>query len=257
MKTCALFLSLILSLTAFASDPQTLNIGMMSGWAPFMTITPKGEYSGFDVDVAHELGSKLNRKIKIIDLGSLAPLFIALQKNKIDMVFSGLDITQQRQKEYSMVAYTGTLMDSFSLLFWEKIPTDFKSLADFSKLPSPTVCVEPGSTSEKFLLTFPAVKPKHLGSVMDMVMDIKYAKSQAMIIEPLMAPRLLQKFPALKELRIPLPDSFKIHGMGIALKKDAPELTKQVTEAIKKLRDDGTMARLEKKWQLQHNEVKP
>ncbi len=58
-----------------AKTDDTLIVGMMSGWAPFMTITAKGTYEGFDVDVAQELAQRMGKKLVIQDLGSLHDSF--------------------------------------------------------------------------------------------------------------------------------------------------------------------------------------
>ena len=50
-------ISLFFRQTQRSSDE--LVVGMMSGWAPFMTINPTGEYVGFDVDVAKALAQAI------------------------------------------------------------------------------------------------------------------------------------------------------------------------------------------------------
>src|SRR5256885_977823 len=68
-----------------------LVVGMMSGWAPFMTINGAGNYEGFDVDVAQEIARRMNKELVVQDCGSLASCFVALDQQRVDMLMSGLD----------------------------------------------------------------------------------------------------------------------------------------------------------------------
>jgi ABC-type amino acid transport substrate-binding protein len=223
---------------------DTLVVGMMSGWAPFMTLNQQGEFEGFDIDVARQVAMRLGKKLVINDMGSLAPLFIALDQGKIDMVMSGLDNTQARQEALSMVRYAGQDITAFYLLFWGQKPAYVQSIENLS---GATVCVEPGSAQEQFLDRFKAINQKSLSKVEDMVLDVKYGKSQAMLVEPQVMTRLKKIAPELVALAVPLPVDFQVFGWGIALKKDNA-LASNVNAVIQELKRDGTMRVLEQKW---------
>ena len=229
---------------------NTFTVGMMSGWAPFMTVNATGNFVGFDVDVAQEVAQQLKQKLEIIDFGSLAPLLLALEQKKIAAAFSGLDITQTRLKQLRMIPYTGETVTNFCLLFWEKIPQNIACLEDFKKLSSALICVEPGSAQEKFLDQYPYIPQKSLSKLEDMVLDIKYKKSLAMLVEPQVARRLIKQEQNLQKLAIQLPPTFQTFGMGIALSKDNAALEQKIIKIIKQLRANGTLSKLEKKWGL-------
>jgi arginine transport system substrate-binding protein len=230
---------------------ETINIGMMSGWAPFMTINAQGNFEGFDVDVAHEVAKRLSKKSNIIDMGGLAPLFIALEKNKIDMILSGLDITQERLKKMSMIAYCGEQTKAYNLLFWNKIPENINTMEDFRNYPDAYIVVEPGVSAEKYLDQFDFIRKKQITSLADRLLELKYNKSLAMLIEPSIARQLMTKNPELKALSVPLPPDFQIYGMGIATKKDNKIFSEQIKNIIEGMRSDGTLEKLERKWQLE------
>ncbi len=236
--------------TTKQQNPNELIVGMMSGWAPFMSINAQGESEGFDVDVATQLAKRMGKKLVIKDLGSLATLLLALEQGKIDMIFSGLDITQNRLRQMAMVPYTGSAVTAYQLVFWQKVPTGITTINDLQKLGRPVICVEPGSSPEKFIDQFPFIDKKSLPSLAEMLMDVQYGKSLALFVEPQVAARLIKKNPALAQLTIPLPPAFQIYGMGIALKKNNQTLTNQVTTTIRAMRRDGTLKMLETRWQL-------
>lgn len=236
--------------STFAKSDDVLIVGMMSGWAPFMTINNQGNFEGFDVDVAQAIAQKMGKKLIIKDLGSLAPTFIALDQGKIDMVMSGLDVTQARLQKLAMIRYTGQDVREFMLLFWQSIPTGITSIEDLAKTGA-IVCVEPGSGQEKFLDSVRGVQQKSLSRIEEMMLDVKFGKSAAMLVEPRVAARIMRLNPELQKMAVPLPAEFMTFGCGIALKKENGQLVAQVTSIINTLKTDGTLKKLEAKWQLE------
>jgi len=232
-----------------AKNQNELVAGMFV-WTPFMSVKPDGSYEGFDVDVAQELATRMGKKLVIKDLGSLASLFIALEQGKIDMLFSGLDITQQRMAKMSMIPYTGQAAD-YCLMFWNTVPESITTIQDLKTYSSAVVCVEPGVSTEKFIDQLPYITKKSLSSKTDMLLDLQYGKSLAAFIEINMAKRLQQKNPQLKILSVPLPPEFQIYGMGIAVQKNNQTLTDQTARIIQEMKQDGTIKRFETKWQLE------
>lgn len=231
--------------------PQnTLRVGMMSGWAPFMTLGTSGNYEGFDVDVAQVIAQSLGKKLELIDLGSLPALLLALEQGRIDCAMSGLDITTERLQRWDMIPYYGSGFDSFYLLFWQTIPKNVVTINDFvQNMPNAIIAVEPGSASEKFLDSFSAFKQKKLASVADMIIDVRYGRSTAAIVEPLIAQRLLKQMPELKALIIPISQEFQVYGMGIALRKNNP-LKPQIQKVLAQLKSNNTITNYAQRWEL-------
>jgi ABC-type amino acid transport substrate-binding protein len=237
------------------SDTNKLVVGMMSGWAPFMTVNQSGKFEGFDVDVAQKIAAKLGKKLAIKDFGSLSTLLVAMQQKKVAFVLSGLDITQNRLEAMNMVPYTGLAVKSFYLLFWNEIPSGISSIDDLQNLQNPIVCAEPGSAQAKYLDQFKFINQKSLSKIEDMILDIKYGKSLAMIVEPQVSDRFIRKNPELKKLELPIPTSFQTFGMGIAFTKNSP-LLNTVKQIVQSIRQDGSLQALEKKWDLEIREQK-
>ena len=240
------------NLSKKVAQMPTITVGMMSGWDPYMTINKKGEFVGFDVDVAKEVATRLGKKLVINDMGSLSPLFIALNQNKIDMIFSGLDITKKRKDNLEMVQYTGEGIKSFKLLFWKTIPNGVTRIEDLTNIENNSICVEPASPSELFLnqKQFKGLNKKSIGTVTDMILELKFGKSTAAILEPIIVERLKKKNRELKTLNVPLSEDFQIFGVGIAIKKGNFALKQRVAKAIADMREDGTLAKFERKWNV-------
>ena len=232
------------------SKKDVLVVGMMSGWAPFMSINGEGDFEGFDVDVAHEVANRMGKKVVIEDLGSLSSCFIALEQNKVDMILSGLNITQERLNKLNMVPYVGEGTKEYLLVFWKDIPTGISQIQDLKAIKSAIVCIEPGNSTEKYLDQFEYITKRPLSSLADMILDIQYGKSLALFLEPQVVTRLTQTCPEIKYISVPLPPEFQVFGCGIALKKENTSLNDTVASVIQELKQEGILKRLETKWQM-------
>jgi len=239
----------------FSRSPYKNNneliVGMMSGWAPFMIINGAGEYEGFDVDVAQEIAKRMNKTLIVQDLGSLASCFVALDQHKVDMVMSGLDITQKRREALNMIYYTGEDTKQFDLVFWQDIPHGIRSMEDLRAFSDAVVCAESGSAQEKFLDNYDFVTKKRMNSVVDIIIDLRFGKSLVAVIEPRIAVRLKKQNPELQLLPVALPPAFQVFGCGIAIKKSNQQLTDDIAIVVKNMIKDKTIKHLEKKWQLE------
>ncbi len=234
---------------ATANASKALVIGMMSGWPPFMSINQRGDYEGYDVNVARLVAKRLGRDLEIKDLGAVQTIFIALEQGIIDMAMSGFDRTQKRIQEFNMVRYTSREYTSVALLFWKQIPNGINSLTDLAKAGM-TVCVEPGSGEEEYVNAIQNIKKKMLPAITDMVMDLRFGKAAALVVEHQVKRRLSKQILELVSITEQLPKKYAIYGDGIAIKKSNTALAAEVTEVIEQLKKEGVLQQLEQKWQL-------
>ncbi|MCE5318754.1 MAG: transporter substrate-binding domain-containing protein [Parachlamydia sp.] len=237
--------------TLLLSSPlaaKELVIGTTSGYAPYVSLDERGEYVGFDIDFANELAKKLDRTLVIKDLGSMPSLFLSLKQGKIDAIIWAISITEERQKQVEMIYYQGQTINSLPLLFWKAIPEGVTSIDKMG--PQRLISVEAGSFQESFLKTIPGLNLKQVDKVMDALMEIKYGKSAATLIDPFLLPTLLPQFPEVQVLEVPLPPSEQSFGNGIALNKKNQALIAEVRKTVDELRQEGKIRALESKWKL-------
>lgn len=219
-------------------------VGTATGYAPFVSLDERGEYVGFDIDLANVLAKKLDRKLVIKDFGSMPSLFLALKQNKVDALMWAISITKERQEKMEMIYYQGAQVKSLPLIFWKNVRT-LESLAND---PKAQVCVEAGSFQDSFLQSIPNLKLKHVDKVMDCILELKYGKSQATMIDPSLVAIYKAKFPELAVLEINLPESMHSFGNGICVSLDRPVLIKEVKDAVQALQQEGAITTLEEKW---------
>lgn len=229
---------------------EDLVIGTTSGYAPFVSLNAKGEYEGFDIDIAQAVADKLDRKLILKDFGSMPALILALKQNKADALIWSISITQERQKQMAMVYYQGDKVTSLPLLFWGEVPENIQSLEDMAGKPSAVISVEAGSFQENVLLSVPGLSLKQVDKVSDAILELKYGKSQAVLVDSSMKQVYMKKFPQLKSLDIDLPESKQSMGVGICVNLQNESLAAAVRKAVDELFKDGTIANLESKWKL-------
>ena len=144
-----------------------------------------------------------------------------------------------------MIPYCGEGMAELALTFWEQKP-DFKELNDLGK-----IAVQVGTFMEEQLVRMGGT-PKPLEGNSDMIMDLQCHKSKAALFEPLIVETMKKKFPQLQYVKIPIDKKNWTFGNGIGIKKENAELAEKVRDAVQKLKEEGTMQKLEQKWMGGH-----
>jgi arginine transport system substrate-binding protein len=229
---------------------ETFTVGTTSGYAPYVSLDSKGEYEGFDIDLAKLVAEKLNKKLVIKDLGSMPSLMIGLKQEKIDAIIWAVSITEERQKRMEMIYYQGEKLTTMPLLFWGKIPENIKGPEDLKNDPKKIICVEAGSYQEQVMKSYPDLALKNVDKITDALMEIKFGKSLAVAVDNPLVPFLQQQNPEIKVLYFSLPPSEQSLGNGICINKNDQELVSQVKKAVEELTNEGKIQDLEKKWNM-------
>jgi len=229
---------------------ETFTVGTTSGYAPYVSLDNKGQYEGFDIDLAKLVAEKLNKKLVIKDMGSMPSLMIGLKQRKVDAIIWAVSITEERQKQMEMVYYQGEKITSMPLLFWGKIPENIKGPKDLKMDPKKSVCVEAGTYQEQVMKAYPDLTLKNVDRITDAIMEIKFGKSLAVAVDNALVSFLQQQNPEIKVLYFPLTPSQRSLGNGICINKNNSELVAQVKKAVDELTKEGKIQDLEKKWNM-------
>lgn len=229
-------------------DTKTFVIGTAAGYAPFASINAQGDYEGFDIDIANSLAQELDKQLVIKDLGSMAPLFIALEQGSIDAIIWGLSITQERLNKVAMIRYAGEQIISYPLIFWEKIPASITSINDMRTM---TIAAEPASAQERVLRKYSFITIKPTEKIDDALLNIQYGKADAAFVEQAIANKFKKIYPQIQILEVPLVPEDQVVGIGIAIKKENTALINQIQAAIDQLNRDNRIKQLEQKWNIQ------
>jgi arginine transport system substrate-binding protein len=220
---------------------DTLVVGLQSGYPPYESVNEQGKVVGFDVDLAQKIADSMGKKLVVKEMGFEA-LILSLKSHKIDLIMSGMSITQERLKEIDMVPYLGDGVTHLKLLFWG---TEGKPI---SSLVGSKVAVQSGTFQEEYLHHHDGIEPKVLENTQELVMEIKYGKSAAALLEPAVAGEFTHKYVEIHSVDVPLLPEEQVLGNGIGIAKDTPWLKFVVEKEIASLKAKGQIAELRKKW---------
>lgn len=221
------------SLEAIKSKGK-LVIGTSADYPPYefhSTVDGKDKIVGFDIEIAKEFAKDLGVELEIKDM-SFDGLLVALQSDKIDMVFAGMTPTDERKQnaDFSDIYFTAT--HRFMVR-----SGDETSITKMEDLKGKKIGVQKGSIQEGIAqANFDAANIKSLEKVTDLVLDLKNNKVDAILVESTVADINVQKNSGIAvadKLEVKDPDG----GAAIAMKKNSTELQTEINKTIKRLQD--------------------
>ncbi|WP_297417504.1 ABC transporter substrate-binding protein [Clostridium sp.] len=211
-----------------------LVIGTSADFPPYEFHTNKDgkdEIVGIDIDIAKEVAKDLGVQLEVKDM-DFDGLLVALQSNKVDMVFSGMTPKPERKENAD-----------FSDIYYEVTQTYITRKADADKIKSEDdlkklrIGVQKSSVQEDLAKSkFDAANIKSLTKVTDLILDLKNNKVDAVLLELPIA-----EFNAKKNDDLAVsPIRFKDEegGYAIAMPKNSPELVSNVNKTIQRLKDE-------------------
>ena len=249
MKTplfAALALALGATTPAFA---DTIRVGMSGGYFPF-TFVRADKLQGFEVDFMNAIGEETGHDIEFVTM-SFSGLIGALEAGRIDTVANQITVTPEREAKFAFSQ--PYVYDGAQVVVQKGNPKGINSTDDLS---GKTVAVNLGSNFEELLRALPNAadidiktyetnfeQDVALGRVDAFVMD-RVSTGQVIAKSPLQLEQAGQPF---DEIRNALP-----------FRKDAAgeKLRTEVDAAITKLKDNGKLAEISKKW-LEADVTKP
>ena len=236
-------LAVLLAGTAFiAQAADNLIIGTEATYAPFEFTNDKNEIVGFDIDMINKICDEMKVSCKIVNQ-SFDGLIPSLKTRRIDAAIAGIDVTAERQKQ---VDFTKIYYDDSSIQFI----TLKDSLTSLEQLKGKRVGIQKGTTYLKYLNEkFPDVKPVSYDSYQFAFLDLKAKRIDAIVSSSFVAGDWLGKDAEI----VPLGDKITDHeffgeGLGIALRKGNDELREKFNQAIDKLKANGELDAIYKKW---------
>ena len=235
---------------AASKTAEVLVVGSNVEYYPYEFKDSKGEVSGFDIDMMKEIAAKMGKSIVFYNMDFDA-LIVALQKHRIDLAISGMDITPDRLKEVNMVPYyNNNHRKNLAWVFWgDEAFQGVSSVKELLSKQSINVAAQIGVFYLPYL--YSVIQPekiKTFSDTMEMVMSIRYGKASCAVMEEDVALSLKDKFSDLHVLIHELPEQYRSAGVGVAIAKDNHDLTAMVEKAVAQLNADGTVAKLRKKW---------
>ena len=211
-----------------------LVIGTSADFPPYEFHTNKDgkdEIVGIDIDIAKEVAKDLGVELEVKDM-DFDGLLVALQANKVDMVFSGMTPKPERKENAD-----------FSDIYCQVTQTYITRKADVDKIKSEDdlkklrIGVQKASVQEDLAKSkFDEGNIKSLTKVTDLMLDLKNNKVDAVLLELPIAEFNAKKNDDLGVTSIKFND--EEGGYAIAMPKNSPELVSSVNKTIQRLKDE-------------------
>ena len=215
-------------------------LGVSPDYPPYeFTTTENGQKKvvGADIYLAQEIAKKLGVEVEIQEM-AFDSLIAAVNANKVDMVISGVNPTEERKKavDFSDIYYTGK-----GIFVVNKDSAEIKSVAD---LKGKKVGVQKGSTYETYAKEQLKIEDKDLQSLTDvpsLLQDLKNKKIDVVLIPDDVAKIAINKYNDIKISTFSAENDPEATGMAIVFKKAKDDsnktLLEQVNAVIKEIKE--------------------
>lgn len=223
-------------------DSHALRVGIEAKYPPFESLNAAGEFEGFDIELARELGRHLGRPVEFHDMDwdSLIP---SVQADRIDLICSGMSWTEERTK---LIDFTKPYAQSpMSVLVNTQMTQSLKSAADLNDAAI-TIAVQRGTTgATKAKATFGRATFKEFGTENEAATEVGTGRCHAFVYDYLSVAKYAKQYE--RTTRV-LPDSLGTEDYCMAVKLGSPlrgEVDAFVAEAKK---PGGAIPRLMDEW---------
>lgn len=232
---------------------KVLKIGVSATREPFSFVDKNGRVTGHDGELARIIGARLGRPIVFSDMKFMA-LIPALQAKKVDLIISGMHITDERKKA---VDFTQPYFADAQVMLVKKTaaakassaPADSAAksgeITSLQQIDGKRICVLTGSAGDlaahKY---FPKSEFVTLVASADAALAVKTNKADAFIYDKSVLLNLVDKNPELVILDEPVS---KLE-VAAAIKKENAALLTDINAALIELKKEGALQRLRVKW---------
>ena len=238
-----LFMIMLISDSGTNGDLKNpLTVGLDD--SPLGYLDERGEIVGFEVDMAREAIKRAGStaEFKIIHWSEKEK---KLDSGEIDMIWSGMDITPERQEK---MIFCKQYMNNFMLiLVHEGNPHNILSDIDFR---GHKVGVKAGTTAENYIMSNTSAKNfikelKTYDRDEEVFMALKNGEIDAIVSNELIARYLMAKHGYNFDVSKILIES---HECGVGFRKDDKELRDAIQKAYDSMVTDGTAKKISEKW---------
>jgi polar amino acid transport system substrate-binding protein len=250
-------LALIFSTAAFGDDIElarksTLNditkrgelrVGFEAGYLPFEMADKKGNFIGFDIDVAKEMAKAMG--VKFVPVNTAWDGIIpALITNKFDIIMSGMTITQERNLKINFA--DPYIIVGQTILLNKKHAGTIKSYKDLND-PKYTVTSKLGTTGEQAIKRMiPKATYKSFESETEAGLEVLAGKADALVYDlPFCATFMAQQGAG---NLVFLDEPFTFEPLAWALRKGDPDFLNWLNNFLRQIKNDGRYDRIYDKW---------
>jgi polar amino acid transport system substrate-binding protein len=226
------------TIAAFAQQP--LKTAVDGTFAPHAMPRLEGGIQGFNVDLANEIGKRMNRPADITAT-QFSGILPGLQAGTFDFVAAPVTVTKERAENYLFTE--GYLNTDFQFVTKKGEP----EIKDLKQLKDKVISVNKGSAYDSWAREREAEfgwKVESFGTQTDAIQAVMAGRAYANVAGNTVVAWAVKQNPQLQ--------LSYLHTTGLVwaapLRKDSKELLGQIENAIECMKKDGTIAAMHEKW---------
>lgn len=226
-----------LSACGGSDDPNVLKIGTEGTYSPF-SYQADGKITGYDVEVAEAVGTKLGRKVEFVQTPWDA-IFAGLESKRFDLVANQVTVNPERAQKYSLSQPYTT---SEGVIVTKTDNTGIHALTDLSG----KTCAQSSTSNWSKVAAGANCKVEGVEGFVQAIQLLKNGRVDATINDTLAVGEYSKKT-----------SDTSVHVAGktgetsqqaFAARKDSQELIDKVNTALGELKADGTLAKISEKY---------
>lgn len=237
----------ILGVMPLAAAAKTYNIGSTPTGMPFTYLDPKtNTIQGIMVDLINAVGKDVGFE-PTINAMTFSTLISSLNTKRIDIISAAMVTTPERAK---IVSFSEPLLAYGEGLVVQD--SDTKNYTSFEDMKGMTIGIQLGTAYVAPAEKSGAFKEiKQYDSSANMLKDLQNGRVDAVLLDYPIATKTLEQ-PQFKGMH--LVDSYKpvvVRDVALVVRKDDTELLNTLNKSIRKLKEEGVIAAILKKWGLE------
>ena len=235
-------MTFIFSACGQASTSNVLRVGIDDTYPPMEYKDEAGNNAGFDIELAQELGKRLNKEVQFVPTAWTA-IFTGLSSNKYDCIISSLSITDERKKT---IAYTQPYVANSQVIV---VRSDNSAIGSEKDLGDKIVAVQMGTTSEEacneFIKSTPFKDYKKYEAMTEALSELKIGRVDAVVCDLVIGKYFVAKDKeSFKTVSTTLPNE----PIGIGFTKANQAEAEKFDKLLDEMKKDGTLKSISEKW---------
>jgi polar amino acid transport system substrate-binding protein len=220
-----------------------LKVGFESGYMPFEMTDKKGDFVGFDMDMAKEMAKAMG--VKFVPVNTAWDGIIpALTTNKFDIIMSGMTITQERNLKINFAE--PYIVVGQTILLAKKHEGKVNSYKDLNN-PKYTVTSKLGTTGEQAVKRLiPKANYKSFETEPEAALEVVNGKADAFVYD---LPYCVVFNAQQGEGKLVFLDKpFTFEPLAWAINKGDPDFLNWLNNFLRQVKNDGRYDRIYNKW---------
>lgn len=223
--------------------PNKLTIGMSGEQPPFNFVSTNDSVIGYDVDIAYYLAEAMGLEVEIV-LMPFAKLIPALEKGKVDIVISGLAVTEKRKKD--VLFSVGYALGGKSILTTKSNIKRIYESTGFNDKSVKLVALENSTSKELAENRLANAKLSTVHHYEDGLLAILSGKADGMVADLAVCELAVYRDTTNKLTLLKRP--IGTEKMAVALEEDNEALQKEINVLLTTFIEKGGIDELRQKW---------